>query len=80
MARKQGKPGKFTVKDYYNEPICVGGEMMTRGEFIRQMKAEGHDQQRIDMWLFGYERGQAARQKADQQAFEKGIKEEARIA
>jgi len=70
------KPRKFTVKDYYSEPMIIGGLPTTRGEFIREMQAGGHDQRRIDMFLFGYERGNQIRAAKQQREWESKIKEQ----
>lgn len=45
----------MTVDDYLNEPMIVGGEPTTRGQFILDMQRDGHTQRAIDAYLMGYD-------------------------
>ncbi len=42
------------TSDYLNEPITVGREETTRGQFIADMQEQGTPQEQIDAYLMGY--------------------------
>lgn len=54
-AKKKRMTKRMTVQDYLNEEIVVGGEKMTRGQFILDMKAQGATQKQIDFYMMGLE-------------------------
>lgn len=51
-ASKKTKPKKYTVRDYYEEEVIIGGLPTTRGQFIKEMLAAGHLMKHIDFYLF----------------------------
>lgn len=71
----EAKRKKFTVQDYYAEAITIGGLPTTRGAFIKEMRAAGHPQRQIDIYLFGLDQGHEIRLRAEQRRVEASIKE-----
>jgi len=46
---------KHTVQDYLSEPVMIGGQQTTRGDFIREQRESGASHEAIDLYLSGYD-------------------------
>lgn len=64
MARSK-KTARYTVADYFAEPVCYGGLMTTRGEMIADLQRSAasitsdpkRQQRLVNAYLMGHERG-----------------------
>jgi hypothetical protein len=43
------------LNDYLNEPVIIGGEETTRGQFIIEMQNDGASRNLIDAYLMGFD-------------------------
>lgn len=43
------------MREYLEEPIDFGGEVMARGAAIKAMEADGLDPRAISAWMMGYD-------------------------
>lgn len=56
-AKSPQRAGRTTGNDYLNELVNYGGEMMPRGEVIKDLTAQGGTPAQIDRYVQGLERG-----------------------